>query len=125
MPLVRVLFYQERDGSVPVLDWFDGLPVKVQDKVRVRIERLRDLGHGLRRPEADYLGDGIYELRIGYRHVNYRVLYFFHGESATILAHALVKERQVPPEDIAATQQRKALFQQNPKLHTYSEGAVA
>ncbi len=65
--------------SSPFLDWFDGLPPKAQDKCRVRIERLRELGHELRRPEADYLRDGIYELRVKHQGVNYRLLYFFHG----------------------------------------------
>jgi phage-related protein len=78
--------------TVPVLDWLDRLPAKVQDKCRVRIERLRDLGHELRRPEADYLRDGIYELRVGFRGMNYRMLYFFHGKVAAVLAHGLVKE---------------------------------
>ena len=46
---------------------------------RARIELLADLGHELRRPAADYLRDGIYELRAKQGHVQYRLLYFFHG----------------------------------------------
>jgi len=76
MPRISVVFYQEDAQTVPVLDWLDGLRAKAQDKCRVRIERLRDLGHELRRPEADYLRDGIYELRVGLQGVNYRMLYF-------------------------------------------------
>ena len=55
---------------MPVLEWFDGLPAKAQDKCRVRIQRLSELGHELCRPEADLLRDGIYELRVGLQHVN-------------------------------------------------------
>ncbi|HEV8342666.1 MAG TPA: hypothetical protein VGR30_09875 [Candidatus Binatia bacterium] len=44
MPKTTVVFYQEDAESVPVLDWLDRLPAKAQDKCRVRIERLRDLG---------------------------------------------------------------------------------
>lgn len=77
MPRIDVVFYQEDAETIPVLDWLDRLPAKAQDKCRVRIERLRDLGHDLRRPEADYLREGIYELRVGLRGMNYRVLYFF------------------------------------------------
>lgn len=65
VPRTQVVFYQEAAGSVPVLDWLDTLPAKAQDKCRVKIERLQDLGHELRRPEADLLRDGIYELRVG------------------------------------------------------------
>jgi len=64
MPLTKVVLYREDDGSVPLLDWLDGLQPKVIAKCRVRIERLRELGHELRRPEAYYLRDGIYELRV-------------------------------------------------------------
>jgi phage-related protein len=122
MPKTGVVFYQEDKGTVPVLDWLDRLPVKVQDKCRVRIERLRDLGHELRRPEADYLRDGIYELRVGLRGVNYRMLYFFHGRVAAVLAHSLVKDREVPPREIEEAIRRKRKFELDPKGHTYSEG---
>ena len=121
MPRTRVVFYQERDGHVPVLEWLDTLPVKIQDKCVVRIERLRELGHELRRPEADLLQNGIYELRIGRKGMNYRILYFFHGRMAAVLAHGLVKEREVPAKDIQAALERKRLFEQDPHRHTYRE----
>jgi phage-related protein len=84
MAEVQVLLYKEDDGTVPILKWLDGLPGKVQDKCTARIKRLRDLGHELRRPEADYLRDGIYELRLRHQTVNYRILYFFYGKSVVV-----------------------------------------
>ena len=80
----------------------------------MRIERLRDLGHELRRPEADYLHDGIYELRVGLRGMNYRMLYFFHGRVAAVLAHGLAKEREVPPREIKEAIRRKHKFELDP-----------
>ena len=121
MPKIAVVFYQEDAETVPVLDWLDRLPAKAQDKCRVRIERLRDLGHELRRPEADYLRDGIYELRVGLRGINYRMLYFFHGKVAAVLAHGLVKEREVPPREIEEAIRRKRKFELDPGRHTYKE----
>jgi hypothetical protein len=100
VPRTRVVFYCEADGTAPVLDWLRSLPPKAQDKCVVRIERLAELGHELRRPEADLLRDKIYELRVGLQGQNYRILYFFHGATAAVLAHGLVKERAVPPADI-------------------------
>lgn len=79
MPRTNVLIYRDDDGTAPFLDWFDGLPRKAQDKCRVKIERLRGLGHELRRPEADYLRDGVYELRVRMQRVNYRMMSFFRG----------------------------------------------
>jgi phage-related protein len=121
MPKTTVVFYREDPGTVPVLDWLDSLPKKALDKCLVRIERLRDLGHELRRPEADLLRDGIYELRVRLGTVNYRMLYFFHGRFAAVLAHGLNKENEVPPRDIEIAIRRKRNFESDPERHTYKE----
>jgi phage-related protein len=121
MPKTPVVFYQDDPKTVPVLDWLDSLPPKALDKCRVRLERLRDLGHELRRPESDFLRDGIYELRIKLGTVNYRILYFFHGRVAAVLAHGLVKESDVPKRDIELAIQRKGKFELDPERHTFKE----
>ncbi len=121
MPKTRVLLFQEDDGTVPLLEWLDSLPSKALAKCRVRIERLAALGHELRRPEADLLRDGIYELRIGLQGQNYRMLYFFHGKHVTILSHGLVKEREVPPKEIDKALERKRRFESNPTRHACEE----
>jgi hypothetical protein len=73
VPPITVVFFQEDDGTAPVVVWLAELR-RVQPrafaKCFVRLERLRELGHELRRPEADTLRDGIHELRVGLRHVN-------------------------------------------------------
>ena len=69
-------------------------------KCRVKLDRLRDLGYELRRPEADYLRDGIYELRLRVQRVNYRMLYFFHGNTAAVVCHGILKEKVIPPKEI-------------------------
>ena len=87
----------------------------------VRIRRLAEEGHGLRRPEADYLRDGIHELRAKSGRVNYRFLYFFHGRNIAVLAHSLTKEAEVPPVEIDRALERKALYEKDPEGHTYEE----
>ena len=121
MPKTKVVFFKEADGTVPILEWFDSLQEKALDKCRVRIERLEELGHELRRPEADLLRNGIYELRVGLQHVNYRMLYFFHGRTAAVISHGLVKEAEVPPKEIERAIERKRKFEKNPKAHTHEE----
>src|SRR6059058_4258636 len=111
MPQTKVVFYKEDDGSVPILDWLDSLQERALDKCRVRIERLEELGHELRRPEADLLRDGIYELRVGLQHVNYRMLYFFRGRIAAVISHGLVKEAEVPAKEIEKAIERKQRFE--------------
>ncbi len=121
MPRTKVVFYKEDDGSVPILEWLDSLQPRAVDKCMVRIERLQQMGHELRRPEADFLRDGIYELRVGLQHVNYRMLYFFHGRTAAVVSHGLVKEAEVPSKEIEKGIERKRKFEKNPQAHTHEE----
>jgi hypothetical protein len=121
VPRTQVVFYREKDGTVPVLVWLDTLPQKAQDKCRARIERLKALGHELRRPEADYLRDGVYELRVRLQGVNYRILYFFHGQIAAVLSHGVVKEKAVPPVEIERAVIRKQRFEKDPNRFMYKE----
>lgn len=121
MPHTRVIFYQDDDGTVPILEWFDRLPAKALDKCRIKLERLQELGHELRRPEADYLRDGIYELRVRVGSVNYRMLYFFHETIAAVVSHGLTKEQRVPARDIDQAVAAKQRFIKNPRRHTHQE----
>lgn len=121
MPQIPLVFYRDDDGTVPILDWFDGLPERALDKCRVKLERLHALGHELRRPEADYLRDGIYELRVRLGTANYRMLYFFHGNLAAVVSHGLVKEQRVPPKEIDRAIAAKERFIREPQRHTHQE----
>jgi phage-related protein len=121
VPRTGVVLYREEDGTCPFLEWFDGLPAKAQDQCYLRLERLREIGHELRRPEADFLRGGIYELRVGLRGVHHRILYFFHGAMVAVVSHGLVKERVVPPKEIDRALERKKRFEADPPRHTYEE----
>jgi hypothetical protein len=126
VPRTRVLFFQEAAGNVPVVEWIRELrrrDGKVYAKCVAAIERLAELGHELRRPLAEYLRDGIYELRPKSGHVNYRILYFFHGQNVAVLASGLTKEREVPPGEIDRAIARKRVFETVPNGHSYEEAA--
>ena len=124
MPKIELLFYRDERGQAPVVEWLRELrrkDKKAYAKCNARIQVLAQLGHELRRPMADYLRDGIHELRIRHGHVNYRILYFFHGQAVAILAHGLTKEDEVPNADIERAIQRKEAFAKDPAKHSYSE----
>ena len=124
MPQICVCFYQEKPGDVPVLDWLTAVArfnTRAANKCQAAIERLMEMGHELRRPEAALLRDGIHELRIRVGRVNYRILYFFHGRDVAILAHGLTKERDVPDADIERARVRMSRFRSSPDRHTLSE----
>lgn len=120
MGVINVVFFCDAGGT-PALDWLSKLPDRAYAKGLVRIERLGELGHELRRPEADLLRDNIYELRWKLGHVNYRLLYFFHGREAVVLAQGLTKEDKVPSRDIDLAIARKDAYLKDPEKHTYSE----
>ena len=124
MAQAHLIFYKESDGTVPVRDWL--LELKQRNrrafaKCVTRIRRLAELGHELRRPDADFVRDGIYELRARDGRVNYRILYFFHSRNAAILAHALTKEDKLPKTAMDRALRRKADFELNPSAHSFEE----
>jgi phage-related protein len=123
LPATAVIFFQDRSDRLPsLLEWLDGLPEKAQQKCLARLKRLEDLGHELRRPEGDYLRDGIYELRASYQGVNYRMLYFFHGRAAVVISHGITKEDRVPPIEIDRAIRAKMAFEADPARHTFRPG---
>ena len=84
MPPTQVVFYRDADRRAPVVECLEDLraaDLSAYAKCRAAIVRLKEAGHELRRPTADFLRDGIYELRVRRGRVNYRLLYFFHGRS--------------------------------------------
>ncbi len=124
MPKTEARFYQDADGRAPVREWLRELrqsDSRAHAKCVARIERVAEAGHELRRPEADYLRDGIFELRARKGHVNYRILYFFHGQQVAVLAHALTKDDAVPRMEIGRALMRKALVESAPHTHMLEE----
>jgi hypothetical protein len=98
---------------------------RIAKKCRALIAELRERGCEMRRPYADYLRDGIYELRVHFGHVNYRMLYFFVNEpypSAVVVSHGLVKESKVLPGDIDLAVARREQVRENWEEHTYDTG---
>lgn len=119
MPRTQVVIYAEKNVA-PLLEWLDAQNSTVQNKLLARIELLEEKGHELRRPHADTLRDGIHELRAVSQRVNYRLLYFFHGQTA-VISHGLTKEGAVPPREIDLAIERRERFASDPEKYTYQE----
>src|SRR5439155_18363086 len=114
MPRCQTIFYQEDDGTIPALDWLRAMgrrDLRVVQKLQARIERLEELGHELRRPEGDFLRDGIHELRARLGNTNFRPLYIFDGRTVAILVHGLTKEADVPDSEIHLALDRKRRYE--------------
>ena len=122
MPSTDVYFYRDDDGSVPMLDWL--LELRGRDERAARkcfalIKLLRDFGSELRRPRADLLRDGVYELRTQVGGVYYRILYGFAGKDLAVLACGLTKERRVPDRDIDRAAERIERYKRDPRKHCF------
>ncbi len=122
MPTCEVVFYCDADGTAPVLDWLEGLGRRNRQallKGHARLALLAESGPDLRRPVADAIGDGLYELRWRVGTVNYRILYFFHGHRVAVVAHGLAKKAALPPADVHRALERKRAFESDPSAHSY------
>jgi phage-related protein len=112
-----IVLYKDDDGAIPIAEWLDQLDRKARVKALARITLLRTFGYALRRPTADYLRDGIYELRMSHMKVQYRILYFFNGSTVIVLSHGIRKLQLVPPLEIQKALDRKLKYESSPKEH--------
>jgi phage-related protein len=119
MPQIEVLIYREDDGTAPLVDWLASLQNEARNRCLAKLTLLHQQGHELRRPHVENLGNGLYELRVKFFRVNYRMLYFFHGRDAAVVSHGLQKEAKVPPREIELAFDRRKKFLRDPDRHTF------
>jgi len=75
-------------------------------------------GYELRRPAADFLRDGIYELRANAAGFTTGILYFFQGKNVACMTHGFTKEGAVPDTEIARAMHAKELVESNRDRYT-------
>lgn len=124
MPETKVVFFKDKNGNVPVLQWLNELLKKDKKAYLIFYEKIKILkaaGHEIRRPHADFLRDKIYELRTHTHQGQYRILYFYHGLQAIILSHGIKKEKIVPLKEIERAIGNREMFLKNPDAHWHEE----
>jgi hypothetical protein len=117
MPATQIRLFRNADGSTPILDWLAKIEArnrKSYEKCRSYLQRLSVFGRELRRPTADYLRDGIYELRIKHLGVNYRILYGFVGPDVVLVSHGITKEKKVPAKEIDLAAEHLTKYRKDP-----------
>ena len=101
---MNIWYFADDRGHSPVREFIDELPLDEQAKVFAYIDELKKQGHNLRRPLADYVKDGIYELRPKAN----RLFYFFFLKENVVFVHAIKKKtNEIPENDIALSLKRK------------------
>ncbi|AFM25474.1 type II toxin-antitoxin system RelE/ParE family toxin [Desulfomonile tiedjei] len=120
MPSIEVVYYQNDNNDVPMKDWLESLSRQPKHRAKCIewIGLLRDNGRDLRRPIADYLRDGVYELRPRIQKIRYRMLYFFHLKKRAVITHGITKQTdKVPPIAVMM----KKTYEKAPDEHSYRE----
>ena len=105
---MKIYYYVDARGNSPVKKFIDELPIKEQAKVFAYIEELRNQGHNIRRPLADYVKNGVYELRPKAN----RLFYFFFLKENIVIVHAIKKKtNKISEKDITLCLQRKSYIE--------------
>ena len=111
--LKSICFFIDERGENPVKEFIENLPLKDQARVLAYLDELKKQGHQMRRPMADYLGEGIYELRPR----DNRIFYFFFLRESAVLPHAIKKRTdKIPQGDLNLCHKRKKQVEQEGNL---------
>lgn len=111
--LKNIYYFIDERGSNPVKVFIKNLSFDERAKVFAYIGELKRQGNNLRRPLADYLGHGIYELMPKAN----RIFYFFFLKDNAVLVHAIRKRTdKIPPKDLEVCIKRKAFVEERAKI---------
>jgi len=111
--LENIYYFVDDRGHKPVKEFIDLLPIKEQAKVFAYIAELKEQGHNLKRPAADYLRDGIHELRPK----DNRIFYFFFLKNNAVLVHVIKKRTdKISSRDLELCLKRKQSVEQQGKI---------
>ncbi len=105
----RLEFYRAITGEEPALDYIRAQVKAHRAKIGRALKYLEEAGHLARRPQVEYLGSEIYELRVIVDQHQHRLLYFFHGRAIIVVTSGFLKNMgKVPPAEIARARKYRA-----------------
>ena len=114
--MIEIEYYRFYDGSNPIDPYLDSLEPKMRAKVLRTLALLEEFGTELRMPHSEYLGNGIFELRIKIGSNIERILYFYCPEGKAVLTNGFTKkQRRTPENEIVLARRRKAEYERRQK----------
>jgi len=99
----QILFYEDRRGKSPALDFINELSAKDRAKVNIAFNLLEEFGIQLGMPHAKRIEGRLWELRPG----DNRLFYFLHLERRFVILHGFRKQGMKTPEKEIATALRR------------------
>lgn len=110
--LKNIYYFVDEKGHNPVKAFIESLTLKEQAKIFAYLIELKNQGHNLRRPMADYIGNEIYELRPK----DNRIFYFFFLKDNAVLLHSIKKKtKEIPKNCLCLCIKRKNKVKQYSK----------
>lgn len=89
----EIELFKKDNGRCPVEDFLLELnPKKDIPYIENAMKQLEEHGNKLPRPQASFLVDGIYELRIKTINGKFRILYFFFDQKKIIMTNGFKKK---------------------------------
>lgn len=98
-----IVFYRDRRGKCPPLEFIEELPMMEQAKIRNALRLLQEFGTNLRMPYAKPIQGKLWELRPG----GIRLFYFAYIEQQFVILHGYRKQSQKAPGDEIAIALRR------------------
>lgn len=106
--MFSVEFYRRENGTAPVEEFLDQLPVKHRVKALDGLALLEEFGNALREPCSKPMGSGLFELRVKYSSDITRIFYFFFDGRRIILTNGFVKKSaKTPASELALARKYK------------------
>ena len=127
MAKATIVYFRQKSGRVPLLDWLRNRRYhsdKSRELCLATIEALsmsdrRDVGY----PSVKHLRGDIYELRIRYDKICYRIFFSYEKENIIFLTHGFVKKTdKTPSREIAAAMLYLKQYRKNKNLHSQVGG---
>ena len=95
--MYEMVFYERANGEVPAQEFLDSLPIKLREKTLRSLALLQELGPQLRGEEAEYIRDGLFELRTQFGSDITRIIYFFFVGRKIVVTSGFIKKSQKTP----------------------------
>ena len=89
----NIVFYKDRRGKCPPLEFIEELPMTEQAKIRNALRLLQEFGTNLCMPHAKPIQGKLWELRPG----GIRLFYFAYIEQQFVILHGYRKQSQKAP----------------------------
>jgi len=90
----KIVFYIDRRGKCPPLEFVEALPLMEQAKIRYAMRLLQEFGTNLSMPHAKQIKGKLWELRPG----GIRLFYFAYIGQQFVILHGYRKQSQKAPD---------------------------